>query len=265
MKNFGPSMILILAAMSFPSLHATNVATPSAQFQISEKTQVPGHTLKPGSYSLQVVDHLSDRMVLRITSDSGKEESTFLAVPPTAAFPSQPGPGPVDMRAKGGHVAALRGFVFPDGTRSEFVYLKAEAVPLAKANNTTLVAIDPSSEGRPDKSNLSASDRQLVTLWMLTPTTIGKTPAIEAQRYQLAANTRPEPPQDWSVPSSRTARPARTVLASNSAPAPHRVANPPAVLPHTGSSQPLILAFASFFLCAALFFGYRRRGLERTR
>ena len=274
MIRFPFATVLILAAVSFTSLHASNVVespgspAPGAasQFQISEKTQVPGHTLKPGNYTITVVDRLSDRMVLRITSPNGKEESTFLAVPATAAFPAQSSSGPINMRTTSNHGAALRGFVFADGTRAEFVYIKAEAVPLAKANDTTLVAIDPASEGRPDKSNLSPTDRKLVSLWMLTPTVVGNTPGMQAQRYQEASSSTPataSATQDHSQPS-QPAPP--TVVARNSpspAPptptAPHRVAKPVAVLPHTASSQPLILLIGMLSLPAAVLVGRRRR------
>ena len=264
MNRYFPTLFTI-ATMFSVSLHASGTSNSTghvgegavSQFQIAEKTQIPGHTLKPGSYTIAVLDRLSDRMVVRITSDAGKEESTFLAVSPTVAFPGQVAPGPVHMFRKGGHAAALRGYVFADGTRSEFVYRKAEAVPLAKENSTTVVAVDPESEGRPDKDDLSPTDRQLVALWMLTPTVVGKSPAVEAQRYQAAADNLPLAAQH----QNRSTNPAgNDLVASNFAPPrPHRVANRVAVLPHTASSRPIVVMLGLFSAIAASLLTLRRR------
>ena len=115
------------------------IAAPGtvSQFQVTDKTEVPGHTLKPGSYSITVVDHLTDRMVLRVDGSDGKQEAIFLAIPGTNSLSAQGSAGPLDMKAGKGAHAALRGFRFQDGSTAEFVYPKAEAVSLAKANSTT--------------------------------------------------------------------------------------------------------------------------------
>ncbi len=147
MKHLG----LALAAATLFSPTASHAAPPAAafgvpgfasagtvsQFQVTDKTQVPGHQLKPGSYSITIVDQLNDRMVLRVNNSAGKEEATFIGLPAGSRLPKQGGQGPIAMTAKGSN-KALRGFTFADGSVAEFVYPKEEAVALAKVNSTTI-------------------------------------------------------------------------------------------------------------------------------
>ena len=180
-----------VAAASEPSSAAT--AGPTATFSVSDKIQVPGKTLHAGAYTIRVVDHLSDRMILRVER-KGKPDATFLALRKSRAITNST-PGPI--RLDGGSKSAMRGFVFTDGTVAEFVYPKGEAVGLAKANSTTIPAIDPESEGRGKEQNLSNNDLQMVTLWMLSPTLVGPNeskPGITAARVPAACSAHPAHP-----------------------------------------------------------------------
>ena len=160
-----------------------------ASFTVDNQTQVPGKTLKAGEYTIRIVDHLSDRMIVRIDRN-GKQETTFLALPVSGLQnPSQQGP----IKLVGGKGKnALRGFSFPNGTLAEFVYPKEEAVFIAKANNTKIPAVDPASEGLPTDSALSSEDMKMVTLWMLSPVAVGPDGSgkgIAAERYQATRQT----------------------------------------------------------------------------
>ena len=160
---------------------------PAARFTVSTPTQVPGKTLSAGSYTIRVVDQLTDRMIVRV--DGGGKPATFLALPATDMAGAK---GMVALKTGVDGKAALKGFAFPNGPSAEFVYPKGEAVGLAKANDLTVPAIDPGSEGRSEKTDgLSHNDMQMVTLWMLTPTPVnpGETgPGIKAERYQKVAS-----------------------------------------------------------------------------
>jgi hypothetical protein len=207
-----------LAATTRTSLPSNN-GPETASFNLSEKTQIPGKTLKPGDYTIRIVDHLTDRMIVEVDRD-GKEQATFLALPSsTLPKPSTAGP----LLLNGGRKAAIRGFSFDTGTLAEFVYPKAEAVGLAKANNTKIPAVDPASEGRSPDPKLSAKDMREVNLWMLSPTIVGpgsSGPGIQAERYQqvASASTPPPPPAQ----PRRAAKPLMTAL-------PHTAGEGPAV------------------------------------
>ena len=245
-----------------------------SSFTVDNQTQVPGKTLKAGEYTIRIVDHLSDRMIVRIERN-GKQETTFLALPVSGLQrPSQEGPIKL-VSGKGKD--ALRGFAFPNGTLAEFVYPKEEAVGIAKANNTKIPAVDPASEGLPAGSALSPEDMKMVTLWMLSPVDVGPDgngKGIAAERYQAPrqtatvqaprpAATAPMPRQSASgqqlqqVPSTR----APQQVASVQTP-PHPRARPiMAALPHTAGSLPLVMLTGLFSLGFATALARRRKSV----
>ena len=223
-----------------------------SSFTVDDKTQVPGKTLKPGAYTIRIVDHLSDRMIVRIDRD-GKQETTFLALPVSGLQkPSEQ--GPIKLTSVKGK-NALRGFAFPNGTLAEFVYPKEEAVGIAKANNTKIPAVDPASEGLSADRSLSSEDMKMVTLWMLSPTTVGPDgtgKGIAAERYeaprQAASVSAPRPAASIPAPHQTAAVQAPRQVASVEAPARPRVRPIMAVLPHTAGSLPLVMLTGLFSL-----------------
>lgn len=194
-------------------------AGPSTTFAVQNQTEIPGRTLEAGSYRIRVVDQLKDRMIIAV-DQPGKKQTVFLALP-KSDLSASPNRGAIELQGGIDKKAALRGFVFPNGLVAEFVYPKAEAVSLAKANDTTIPAIDPASEGMPKDPTLSQADMRMVTLWMLTPARVGPNdsgPGVSAKRYQQVASVRRQP------------RPAMKVL------------------PHTASEFPLMLLLGILML-----------------
>ena len=275
------------AASFSPASDSPATAGPAGSFTLDSKTQIPGRTLGPGAYTIQIVDRLSDRMIVQVDRN-GKKQSTFLALPATKLR----GQGPIALTGGAKGKAALRGFAFPNGIVAEFVYPKSEAVGLAKANDTTIPAIDPESEGRVPAPDLSRNDLQEVTLWMLSPTLVGPgnaKPGIQAVRYQQPRQTAPrqqyassQQPDSQSQPALQTqARPPayqnapsrqstqnssqessnEQQVAANHTPA--RPAARPAMtaLPHTASSLPLIALTCLFSFSGALWLNRRRRAV----
>ncbi len=216
------------AAGNTPGDAYTSTAGPSTSFAVHDSTQIPGGILKVGSYNIRVVDHLKDRMIISV-GHPGEKQTVFLALP-KSALSSTPNRGPILLQSGVGSNAALRGFVFPNGLVAEFVYPKAEAVSLAKANGTTIPAIDPASEGMPKDPTLSSADMRMVTLWMLTPTPVGPNdsgPGVSAKRYEVSS-------------VRRQPRPAMKVL------------------PHTASEFPLMLLLGILSLGGAGVLSWRR-------
>ncbi len=227
----------------------------ASTFSIENKTQVPGETLKPGQYSIQVTDQMLDRMLIRVENESTKDHAIFLGVPqPQLAQAGST--GPVDWKNGLPGEPALRGFEFSSGEVVEFVYPKSEAVELAKRNDAKVVAIDPESEGLPVLKNLSKEDMKVVSLWALALTTTGtdnKTPAIAAQKYQGVPMPSSQPvtaQASSSVAPQRVASmeaPKMNEAASLSAP---KRAPVVAKLPHTASPVALIALCGMLFLTA---------------
>ena len=167
---------------------ADSPAHPSATFHVDTMTAIPGRTLPPGTYHIRVVDHLSDRYVLRVDGPNG-EHTMFLGIP-SEKLPKQSGEVMWSDPASG--ATYVRGWEFPGMSEPlEFAYPKNDAVAVAKANNAEVPAIDPQSDGLPTKTALDKDQAKMVTLWLLTPTTVGPSaPAgIAAQRYAAPNNT----------------------------------------------------------------------------
>ena len=232
----------------------------SSSLTLDKQTQIPGESLKPGKYTIQVVDHLTDRMIIRVEDAAGKRHAVFLAVPnnsiPTQLAVSN---GIVFWNAEFEGKPALRGFRFPSGYTVEFVYPKSEAAALAKSNQGTVLAVDPDSEGKPAVQHMSPDDLQMIHLWMLSLTTAGpnsKSPAILAQSYQPPASH----PAIRVAANSMPAAPVRSVNGPGSAGRTEAPLQPTArkhsvvaALPHTASNLPILfLALCCAFLAAIL-------------
>ena len=227
-----------LTALVAGSLHAALAAPPAdpnqkAKFSVSQQTEVPGLQLQPGAYSIRVVDHLADRLIVRIDDANTGKHSTFIGLPNSGLPKSSAGMITYASGPDGG--SAARGFSFPGGPTVEFVYPKAEAVSLAKLNGTKVTAIDPASEGRVPKADneLSKDDMEVVTLWTLSSTKVSPedaAPSIKAERYQQPAPA------------------ASSQVAVNHKPAVKPVI---AKLPHTAGYMPLVVLLGLLSLLSA--------------
>ena len=239
----------------------------TATFTVTQQTKVPGETLKPGEYTIRIVDHLSDRLIVRVDSANGKTHSTFLGLQePSINRPATPGVIPWENASQ--KSTYMKGFLFPN-TNSvvEFVYPKAEAVAIAKSNQSKVPAIDPASEGKVADKSLSRDDMEVVTLWLLSSTTVGPSdsvPAIKAEKYQQVAGNEPPPQPAQQLQQSRQVAPVSSNTSAALAPAPTSGTAPTpvrqprprkpvvAALPHTGSSMPVVWLVGLFSLLGAL-------------
>lgn len=241
------SVLFAVPAIVLSTASLAQAQNASAPLQLSQKTEAPGVTLSSGSYTIRIADHLNDRIIVQLQKTGSQDVATLLAYPNPALAGS--GSGPVLFGSGLKSKPTLRGFAFSGGPAVEFVYPKGDAVTLAKANGVKVMAVDPASEGRPKLPQLTQSDMNEVTLWMLTPTPVqpGAPAGIQAARYQAptsagavsgtteTAAVTPQPYHNASPAAPATAAPVQVA----SAPRPHIR---PAVkqLPHTASNLPLI-------------------------
>ncbi len=205
-------------ALGLSPFTASGFSATANKFTVSEPTQVPGLTLQPGTYTIRVVDHLSERYVVRIDGPKGSVHSTFLALADPAT-PKPASPGQALWQSAPSGKAYMRGWLFPgESDVLEFVYPKSDAVAIAKSNNAKVPAIDPVSEGRPPTlKGLSKSDLELVTLWLLSSTQVGpgdSAAGIQAERYPEVAQATPHKPGISRLPQTASYLPWIGLLGS---------------------------------------------------
>lgn len=226
---------------------------------VTDKLQIPGATLKSGTYTFSVEDRLADRSIVRITSQSGDQHYLLLTVP-NRKLSADSSSQLSYFTTKEDKKNALRAWKCPDcSSPLEFVYPKLEAVKITDESTQPVLAVDPTYDKLP--ANLSADDMKVVTLWLLAPERItadnvGK--GVKAAKYLGESNTNnaetasasaPTAPETPTVPETPTAAatpapavssvpaPGVTEVASNSMPhVPHRQH-----LPKTGSDTGLLL------------------------
>jgi len=150
-----------------PTVWASGSAAPATDFTISNSSHIPGVTLEPGTYTIHIVNRLSDRVILKVDSVKGDVHSTLLGIP-NASVQKPSASGPVKWANPADGSQYLKGWYFPGSTSFvEFVYPKAEAVAIANSNPAKVPAVDPESEGKVSDNTLSQEDMQLLRLAML--------------------------------------------------------------------------------------------------
>jgi hypothetical protein len=192
--RFGAVCAVIFFLMT--PLFAANPGNSVARFTLSNPSNIPGATLRAGTYTIHVVSRLSDRFIIRVDSANNDLHSTFIGVPNTT-LPKPFTPGMVGWSNPANGAEYLKGWYFP-GTSSivEFVYPKSDAVAIANSNQAKVLAIDPASEGLAADPTLSPRDMKLVTLWLLSAERVGpsdRAPSIKAERYQQVAENSQKP------------------------------------------------------------------------
>ena len=98
----------------------------SAPLKVDTTTSVPGTNLKPGTYTIRVIDNLKDRYILGVDNSRSKEVATFIGMQQHELLPGQGKTGPILWANAPGKTSALRGFSFGNGMSFEFVYPKGD-------------------------------------------------------------------------------------------------------------------------------------------
>jgi hypothetical protein len=121
----------------------------------SGPVQIPGATLAAGTYTFELADPNNARHVIRVSEkDSNKPIAMFMTVPSDRLDP--PNDNLVLFKERpAGTPQAIQAWFYPgDRIGEEFVYPKNQAMQIAKANRTPVLATSNES-----KANSSESDR----------------------------------------------------------------------------------------------------------
>jgi len=179
-KLFGISLILTAALAA-----ATNTQT----ITLDRDLQIPGETLKPGTYTLAVEDRMQDRAVIRISSAGDGPHYLLLGVP-NSKLNDRGKNGIILFGAADPSKRILQGWLCPKCSSAlELVYPKVEAVEITKDTGESALAVDPASDKLP--AHLSPDDMKVVTLWLLSPERIApghRGEGLKAAKYSPVAS-----------------------------------------------------------------------------
>jgi hypothetical protein len=251
----------------------------------SSTVQVPGATLPAGKYRFEMADINNAPHVVRVSSEDGRKVlATFQAIPRTIVTRDLRDQETLIMFAErpAGAPQAAREWFYPGRSiGEEFVYPKNTAIELAKANHTTVAAVDEGQNGKvghvnekgeltAESASASASNESKApaSTAPAASTTASAAPSSSSKAAPSASTTAPRNRvAQAEPPSSTTAAPSATAPArpSTSAPAQTAVGTsgrapaqsaPAQQLPRTASPLGLFELLCGLSLAAA--FGVHR-------
>jgi hypothetical protein len=134
-------------------------------FTFSGPVEIPGQVLDAGTYVFKVVDSASDRNIVQVFSeDENHLYGTFLTVPDYHQRPSGKTIINFDERAAGDPEAVKAWFYPGDNYGHDFVYPRAKAAALAKANNQPVASMPDELAGKTTKPAKSMNDSSVAAL-----------------------------------------------------------------------------------------------------
>jgi hypothetical protein len=188
-------------------------------FTFSGPVEIPGQVLSAGTYVFKLADSASDRSVVQVFNrDQNHFYGTFLTIPDYRLKPAGKPIITFDERAAGSPEAVRAWFYPGENYGHEFVYPKAKAVQLAKANSTPVPSMP---------NELAANTTKPAT-------TMQETHVVEMKQAPLKAQ---QPTKEVEIAQ---------VFVTQAAPQPAL----PEKLPTTASSLPLVGLLGLFSLAS---------------
>lgn len=186
----------------------------------SGPVEIPGQVLGAGTYWFKLLDLPATRNIVQIyNQDQSKQVAMVMAIPDYRLKPTGKTVITFEERAAN-NPPAIKAWFYPgDNFGQEFVYPKARAQELAKAENQPVPSFPQNLESNTKVSVKSANEPAAVAL---------KNAPVKAEQPSG---------QEVEVSQVTTTPPQ---LAQNTAPAQTTTPKTPAELPHTASTLPLI-------------------------
>jgi hypothetical protein len=131
----------LLASMMTPRAKA-DAWDQKTVFTFSSPIEVPGQVLQPGTYVFKIAESLSDRNVVEVFNKNQRHlYGMFDTIPDYHITPASRAIITFEERAAGTPPAVKTWFYPGENYGHEFVYPKAKAVQLAKANNQPVASM----------------------------------------------------------------------------------------------------------------------------
>jgi hypothetical protein len=153
------------------------------EFTFNQPVELPGVTLPPGTYIFRFVDATTGKKVMQVQAKdaSSKTYGMFLTISAQRPRPSDD----AELRfleTPAGQPAAVKTWWYPGNTIGrEFIYPRTQALRLAKATNSTVLAT---------KAEANAEEVKAADLSYVSPTG-QETQLTDEQLVDAAANTAP--------------------------------------------------------------------------
>ena len=160
----------IVAGMSLMALRANaGEWDQKTVVTFSGPVEIPGQVLDAGTYVFKVVDSAADRNIVQVFSeDENHLYGTFLTVPDYRVQPSGKTIINFEERAAGDPEAVKAWFYPGDNYGHDFVYPRAKAAALAKANNQPVASMPDELAGKTTQPAKSMNEPS-VTAMKKTP------------------------------------------------------------------------------------------------
>jgi len=176
------------------------------KFSFSQPVEVPGQVLIPGTYIFKLADSMADRNIVQVyNKDRTHLIGTFLAIPDYRLKPAGKAIITFEERAAGAPVAVRAWFYPGDNYGHEFVYPKAKAVELAKANQQPVASMPNELSPNTTKATGSMTEPQVMAMKQAPL----KAQKPNEQEMDIAEAFTPPPPTQEAAPESlpKTASP----------------------------------------------------------
>jgi len=145
---------LALTAFLAPGAHADDW-NKRTYLTFSGPVQIPGATLPAGTYTFEIANPDTTRHVIRVSEkDTNKPIGLFMTIPADRMEPPDDNLIMFAERPAGSPQAIQMWFYPGDRIGEEFVYPKSQAVAIAKANRTPVLATEDTND-----ANTTESDR----------------------------------------------------------------------------------------------------------
>src|SRR3984885_14688054 len=170
-------------------------------FTFSGPLEIPGPALSAGTYVFKLADSASDRSVVQVfNQDQNHFYGTFLTIPDYRLKPAGKPIITFDERAAGSPEAVRAWFYPGENYGHEFVYPKAKAVQLAKANSTPVPSMPNEFAANTTKPATTMQETHVVEMKQAPLKAQQPTKEVEiAQVFVTQAAPQPVLTREWRI------------------------------------------------------------------
>jgi hypothetical protein len=196
-----------LGAMALAPAARADAWNQKTVVTFSEAVEVPGQILPAGTYVFKLVNSSTSRHIVQVFSkDEKRVFGTFLAIPNYRQRVADKTIIRFEERAPGSP-QAIKAWFYPHRTYGhEFVYPKAEAVALAKANNTPVPAMPTELAPNTTKPVVTMKAPEIVAM-LVVPLRVEEPTGEEVELAQASAPSAPAAQLPQELPATASSLP----------------------------------------------------------